>query len=123
MLKTSFLAVVLTTLPATGAAPDDVAEPLADAVENHKRGRINELLERGADVNAAQVEGMTALHWAVWHDDLETARRLVRAKADVHSANRYGVRPLSLACANGNAELVELLLSAGADANTTLPGG
>ena len=37
--------------------------------------------------------------------------------------NRYGVTPLSLACKNGNTEMVELLLAAGADPNTTLRGG
>ena len=39
------------------------------------------------------------------------------------AANRYGVTPLSLACTNGNAAMVELLLKAGADPNTALPGG
>ena len=123
MKTTLFLTVFLTLLPAAHAPADEIAALLADAIENQKRGRIDELLQRGADVNAAQVDGMTALHWAAWHDDLETARPLVRAGADVNAATRYGVRPLSLACANGNAELVELLLNAGADANTTLPGG
>ncbi len=66
---------------------------------------------------------MTALHWAAHHGDLATAKRLVGAKADVSAANRYGVRPLSLACTTGNTELVELLLQAGADPNATLTGG
>ena len=78
-------------------------------------------LDAGADVNAAQVDGMTALHWAVYRDDAETAGLLVRAGANVNAANRYGVPPLSLACTNGNADLVALLLDAGADANAALP--
>jgi ankyrin repeat protein len=41
----------------------------------------------------------------------------------VKAANRYGVTPLSLACTNGNGKMVELLLNAGADPNTALPGG
>ena len=53
---------------------------------------------------------MTALHWAAYQDDLETAELLVRAGANVKAANRYGVTPLSLACTNGNAAMVELLL-------------
>ena len=65
---------------------------------------------------------MTALHWAAYHDDLETAKLLVDAGADVNAANRYGVTPLSLACTNGNEAMVDLLLEAGADPNTTLRG-
>ena len=63
---------------------------------------------------------MTALHWAAHHDDLETAKALVDAGANVKAENRYGVTPLSLACQNGNAAIVELLLARGADPNTTL---
>jgi ankyrin repeat protein len=66
---------------------------------------------------------MTALHWAAWHDDVAAAQLLVSAGASVNTTNRYGVTPLSLACTNGNTQLVELLLNAGADANAALPGG
>ena len=97
--------------------------PLADAVEKQDRARILALLLHAAKVNAAQVDGTTALHWAAHHNDLATAKRLVAAHADVNAANRYGVSPLSLACMTGNTELVELLLQAGADPNTTLSGG
>src|SRR3954471_20782887 len=76
--------------------------PLADAAERADRAIVRALIERRVDVDGAQVDGMTALHWAAYHDDLETARLLVDAEADVNAANRYGVRPLSLACTNGN---------------------
>jgi len=66
---------------------------------------------------------MTALHWAAYLDDLETARLLLKAGASPKAENRYGVTPLSLACVNGNTELVASLLGAGADPNTTLRGG
>jgi ankyrin repeat protein len=96
---------------------------LADAAEQRNAALFRKLLDAGADVNAAQVDGMTALHWAVYNDDAATARMLVRAGAKINAANRYGVPPLSLAATNGNADLVKLLLEAGADANATLPGG
>ena len=51
----------------------------------------------------------------------DMADRLIRAGADVKAANRYGVTPLSLACINGNAAMIEKLLKAGADANAAGP--
>lgn len=96
---------------------------LADAAEKSDRPALRTLLKQRADVNAAQVDGMTALHWAAYRDDLETAKLLLEARADVAATNRYGVTPLSLACQNGNAGLVELLLKHGADPNTALRGG
>ena len=97
--------------------------PLADAVEKQDRAKISALLQSKSEVNAAQVDGMTALHWAAHLDDLATARLLVTAGANVQATNRYGVAPLSLACQNGNGDLVELLLKAGADPDTVMRGG
>ena len=56
------------------------------------------------------------LHQAVYRDDIAAAKKLLGASADGKATNRYGIAPLSLAAANGNAELMELLLKAGADA-------
>src|SRR5262249_50608373 len=95
---------------------------LADAAEQGNKALIRTLLDKGADVNAAQIDGTTALHWAVYNDDGETAGLLVKRGANVNAVNRYGVPPLSLACTNGDANLVKLLLDAGADANATLQG-
>jgi ankyrin repeat protein len=96
---------------------------LADAAEQRNLALIRTLLDARADVNAVQVDGMTALHWAVYNDDAVLAGLLVRSGADVNVKNRYGVPPLFLACTNGNAAVVKLLLKAGADANASLAGG
>jgi ankyrin repeat protein len=107
------------------AGPDLAAEraTVADAAERRDQAVVGTLLKGGADVNAAQIDGTTALHWAAYHDDAETAALLVKAGANVNAANRYGVPPLALACTNGNAAVVRLLLEAGADANATVKGG
>ncbi len=97
--------------------------PLADAVQALDRPAIRSLLAESTDVNAPQVDGMTGLHWAALHDELEIARLLVEAGARAAAANRYGITPLTLACTNGNGQMVELLLDAGADPNTKLPNG
>lgn len=96
---------------------------VADAAEAKDTAAIARLLQQGADVNAAQADGMTALHWAAYHDDLAAAQLLIAHKANVQVTNRYQVTPLALACTNGKSEMVEALLSAGADANGTLAGG
>ena len=97
--------------------------PLADAVQQQDRAATNALLDRDVDVNAAQVDGMTALHWSVYHDNLDLTKQLISKKANVKAANRYGVTSLSIACLNGNGEIVELLLKQGADPNQSLRGG
>ena len=96
---------------------------LADATKARDTAAVRTLLRQKVDVNSTQVNGMTALHWAAYQDDLETAKLLVAAGANAKAVNRYGVTPLSTACENGNGAMVELFLKAGADANTTLPGG
>jgi len=113
------LALILLTPGPTANAAD---APLADAAEKSDRAGVRDLLRKHVDANQAQVDGMTALHWAAYLDDLETARLLVDARADVKAANRYGVTPFSLACTNGDEAMVGLLLDAGADPNTKLRG-
>jgi ankyrin repeat protein len=110
-------------LLATGFTSAAVLSPLADAAERRDIDALRKLLTKSADVNAAQVDGTTALHWAAYHDETETVELLLKAGAKVNAVNRYGVPPLALACTNGNAAVVKSLLAAGADANATLKGG
>src|SRR5689334_12104313 len=93
---------------ATLAAAADAR--LADAVKMQDRAAIRALVGQHVDVNAPEPDGTTALDWAADREDFETAQLLIRAGADVKAANRYGVTPLSLACTNGDARMVELLL-------------
>src|SRR4029453_14258733 len=72
--------------------------PLATAVQRMDRAAIRQLIDKRAEVNTAQPDGTTALHWAAHHDDLELVNRLLAAGADVRASNRYGVTPLALAC-------------------------
>jgi len=117
----AFFAIVVLLCGSGVRAASDAR--VADAVEKKDRAAVRQLVGQRADVNAPQPDGMTALHWAAYQDDLETAALLVRAGASVKTTNRYGVTSLSLACTNGNAAMVDLLLGAGADANAALPGG
>ena len=107
---------------AVGSLAFAAPSPLADALEKKDFAFARTLIS-DTHVNAAQADGMTALHWAVHHDDLATAKLLLAAGANPKAANRYGVTPLSLACTNGDTALGELLLAAGADPNAPLYGG
>ncbi len=113
------LLLAMTSLEAACAAES----PLADAAETQQSARLAELLKQSADVNAAQADGMTALHWTVLHEDVAATSLLMDAGANPNARNEYGVTPLSLACANGHEVLVVKLLEAGADPHATLPGG
>ena len=98
-----------------GAAGKDA--PLADAVERGDNATTRLLLEKQVDVNAAQGDGATALHWAAYLNDAETTALLIRAGVEVNAPNNYGVTPLGLASKNGNAAIIEQLVKAGADPN------
>ncbi len=96
------------------------AAPLADAVQRGDKATMLSLLRKQVDVNAAQGDGATALHWAVYVNDAETTALLIRADAKVNVPNNYGVTPLGLASKNGNAAIIEQLVKAGADPNDPL---
>jgi uncharacterized protein len=115
--------VALLALGLSGAALGAERATLADAAEQRDKARIRALVGTGVDVNAAQVDGTTALHWAAYYDDVEAVSLLVRAGANVNAVNRYGVPPLSLACSAGSGAIVKLLLEGGADANATMKSG
>ena len=111
----------LSAAGATAAPARDL--PLVEAARAADADAVRALLERRIDVNTAETDGTTALHWAAYRGDIETAQILLGAGADAGAANRYGVTPLVLAAGRGNAPIVEALLDAGADPNTTLPEG
>jgi uncharacterized protein len=71
-----------------------------------------------AGPDAPAPDGTTALHRAVSINDVQKSEALIRAGADVNAVNRYGVTPLSLAAGNGNARLLEALITSGANPKT-----
>jgi ankyrin repeat protein len=109
------LAVVLLSALAYAASSD-----VADAAAKGDRVSVRALLAKKANVNVPQVDGTTALHWAVRGDDLELAELLIGAGANVSAKNREGVTPLQLAAINGSATMIQRLLKAGADPNASL---
>ena len=90
---------------------------VADAVKARDAAALRGLIAKGADVNGAEADGTTALHWAAYWSDLEAADLLIKAGAAADASTRLGATPLFLAVQRGNAPLTAKLLAAGADAN------
>jgi uncharacterized protein len=97
--------------------------PLIEAARNADRDGVRALLQKKADVNAVEADGTTALHWASYRDDVESADLLIRAGAKVNAANDLGATPLWTASQNGSAAMVRRLLQAGASPNLPLLSG
>ena len=113
------IALILTASGRTLAAGSDVA----DAVMRGDQEALRTLLRARADVNAPQVDGATALHWAIYRGDVEAADMLLRAGARPDPKNRTGITPLAMAAQYGNVALVDRLVKAGADAKAPGPNG
>lgn len=114
--------VGLALLAGTTGVPDS---PVADAAMRGDADLVRTLIDKGADVNAAQGDGMTALHWAAERGDLETTNLLLHAGANVEAGTRIGKYvPLHLASGAGRVAVVKALLDAGSDvdAATTTTG-
>ena len=117
VLRNIFGVVALPLLLGGSTGPDT---PVADAAQRRDIAVVRQLLRQGADVNAAQGDGMTALHWAVRHGDIELGRTIVYAGGDVHAGTRIGrYTPLHMAARSGDVGFVILLLGANADPNET----
>jgi ankyrin repeat protein len=114
-----WLPAVLAVAALDAAAPDT---RLPEAARAADRDAVNTLIAAGNPVDAAEPDGTTALHWAVYHDDLAMTGRLLDAGANVNAANRNGATPLTLACTNRGAAVVDRLLKAGADVSLTSDG-
>lgn len=91
------------------------ASRLADSIQSGDREAALRLIEEGADVNAAQGDGTSPLHWAVYKVDVPLVQRLLDNGANAATANRYGASPLAEAVKVAHLQLVEMLLDAGAD--------
>ncbi|MBX5461848.1 MAG: ankyrin repeat domain-containing protein [Steroidobacteraceae bacterium] len=91
--------------------------PLVLAVRQKDFAAARALLsaEPRPDVNQTTSDGTTALHWAVYHNDVDLVERLIKAGANVNARNDYGATPMSEAAVVGNVKVLRALLEHGAD--------
>ena len=107
-------------LPA-GALP---AAAVADAAMRGDVAAVRALVLKGSDVNAAQGDGMTALHWAAYRGDSTLALLLLQSRANVSATTRIGsYTPLHIASQNASAGVVRALLNAKANAKAVTGEG
>jgi ankyrin repeat protein len=94
------------------------AASLADAAWRDNRQEVLDLIKQGADVNQAQGDGMTALHWAASHGEADLVQTLIYAGANVKATTRInGYTPLFLASEYGHTAVIEALIKAHANPN------
>src|SRR5690349_21375170 len=116
MQRTVFAPLLVAALALAGARASTEGSKVADAAMNRDRATVRTLLTSGEDVNAAQGDGMTALHWAARHGDAELVSMLLAAGANVRATTRLGgYTPLLMAAELGHASSIEALIAAGAD--------
>src|SRR5688572_17391421 len=87
--------------------PADRDLRLVQAAKSAEQAQAIALLGGGADPNQRAADGTTALHWAVRNNDAMLVDRLLRAKANPHPENRYGITPIALACESGSPAIVD----------------
>ncbi len=100
------------------------ANTVPDAAMAGDKDAVRALLKQGADVNAVQGDGVTALHWAAMKGDAELAQMLLVAGGNVRAKTRFGgYTPLHVAAEYGSAPIVQALVRVGADANVATNTG
>lgn len=98
--------------------------PVADAAERGDLEAVRALVRNGADVNAAQADGMTALHWAALNRDPRMTSVLLYAGAHPQATTRLGgYTAAHLAARRGFADVLRTLLDGGAEATAVTETG
>jgi ankyrin repeat protein len=114
-------ACALLTLASGGTA--HAQSKLADLIQSGDRRAALAMLDGAVDVNRAQPDGTTPLHWAAYRVDQELVQRLLKKGAKANVVNRYGASPLAEAVRVATVPLVGILLEAGGDANVANEDG
>ena len=114
---------MLIVLAIAAAAAAQERPAVIEAAKQADRAGLRVLVQQKANVNTAEGDGTTALHWAAYRDDIESVDLLIRAGANVNAANDLGATPLWNAGMNAGAPVTRRLLDAGANPNLALLAG
>src|SRR5438093_1306724 len=100
--------VVAGSTAATAAGESD----LISAIKQRETAHVRTLVQQHADVNAKDLDGTTALHWAIRRDEADVVSLLLNGGANATALNRYGISPILVAAEIGNVEVIDKLLRA-----------
>lgn len=115
-----FVAIALLTNNAYANSKPNLADRnLADIVASGNSFQAQQMIAEGADVNALQSDGTSALMWAVYQGDHELVKKLVNSGADINRHNEYGAGAMGEAAILGDVDILKTLLKKGGDANWT----
>ena len=120
IIATGSLAALVCSAFIYAAGPSSVV----DAAMQGNKDAVRALLKDGADVNTAQGDGMTALHYAALKHDVDLAKMLLYAGTNVKATTRIGgYTPLLIASRDGDAAMIDALAAGGADVNVATTNG
>src|SRR5579884_558536 len=113
---------ILLTQTSLGSQEKFNAE-LLEAAKDGQAEKVLDLIKTGADVNAKDASGDTALILAAYNGRIETVKALIKSKADVNAKGSHGYTALMVAAYNGDTEMVKALIEARADVNAENKSG
>src|SRR5947209_1696634 len=122
MLNKLFIAGIAISTALWAAGSDARSDPRGNRIANAREAgdldAVKSLIAEKADVNGTQGDGTSARQFPADHNDVRLAKLLVDPGASPKASTRNGaITPLFLAAKNGNAEMIELLIKAGAEVN------
>lgn len=107
----------------SGAITAQGESPLIAAAKRNDETAVRELLKQGVDPDSQQADGATAIHWAVYRENISMLDALLDAGANVNASNRLGASPLFIAAESGDVEFIRRLLEASANPDAALQLG
>jgi ankyrin repeat protein len=98
---------------------NELNQHLIQAASRGEANRVSDLIKQGAQINAQDAQGRTAIMAATYGNHIETVKALLDAGADVNVRDAMLNNPFLYAGAEGYLDILKLAWAAGADTRLT----